>query len=53
MSDREREAPRPDRPNRAQDKQSRPTASVIEGIGCEPSEACLDGEAPLSREPSE
>ena len=48
----EREAQGPGHP-RAETKKARPVASAIEGIGCEPAEACLDGEAPLRRASTE
>ena len=63
VSDREREREGktmgPGQPTRVQASpsrpvaESRPVAALIEGIGCEPAEACLDGEAPLRRETAE
>ena len=54
VSDRDRQSLAGQRPARPKDpKRPPPTSTVIEGMGCEPSEACLDGEAPLRRDPSE
>ena len=54
MSDRDRERDLRQKPvRRAAPVLARPAPSALEGIGCEPADACLDGEAPLSREPTE
>ena len=54
MSDRERDlSPPAKRAKRGEPRPLPPTSISLDSIGCEPADACLDGEAPLSRDPTD